>query len=101
MVTESSNNTLTQELQNGSIDGLITGEDTAEAYANEHPDKYAVANNINFKYNKKESATRVAVRKNDKALLKKINATISKDKKNGTLDKLYKQAQDIQVANNK
>ena len=101
LVTESSNNTLTQELQNGSIDGLITGEDTAEAYAKEHPDKYAVANNINFKYNKKESATRVAVRKNDKALLKKINATISKDKNNGTLDKLYKQAQDIQVANNK
>lgn len=59
LVTESSNNTLTQELQNGSIDGLITGEDTAEAYAKEHPDKYAVANNISFKYNKKESATRV------------------------------------------
>lgn len=101
LVTEASNGTLTQELQNGSIDGLITGDDTAEAYAKEHPDKYAVANNIKFKYNSKEAGTRVAVRKGDKALLKKVNQTITKDKKNGTLNKLYQKAQDIQVKNNK
>lgn len=101
LVTESSNNTLFQELQNGTLDGVITGQDTAEAYAKEHPDKYAVANNISFKYNKKTAGTRVAVRKDDKALLKKVNATISKDKKNGTLKKLYQQAQNIQVQNNK
>lgn len=101
LVTESSNNTLFQELQNGSVDGVITGDDTAEAYAREHPDKYAVANNIKFKYNAKTAGTRVAVRKDDKALLKKVNATITKDQKNGTLTKLYKKAQDIQVANNK
>lgn len=101
LVTESSNNTLFQELQNGTLDGVITGDDTAQAYAKEHPDKYAVANNISFKYNKKESGTRVAVRKGDKALLKKINETIAKDKKNGTLNKLYQKAQDIQVQNKK
>lgn len=101
LVTESSNNTLFQELQNGNVDGVITSQVAAEAYAKEHPDKYAIANNINFKYNKKTAGTRVAVRKGDKALLKKINSTISKDKKNGTLDKLFKQAQDIQVQNNK
>ncbi|MGN1284894.1 MAG: amino acid ABC transporter substrate-binding protein, partial [Candidatus Limosilactobacillus intestinavium] len=65
------------------------------------PEKYAVANNIRLKYNKKTAGKRVAVRKDDKALLKKVNATISKDKKNGTLKKLYQQAQDIQVQNNK
>lgn len=101
LVTESSLNTLTQELQNGSIDGLICGQDTAEGYAKEHPDKYAVAKNINFKYDKQSAGTRVVVRKEDKALLKQVNKTITKDKKNGTLNKLYKQAQDLQVQNNK
>lgn len=101
LVTESSNNTLFQELQNGSVDGVITGDDTAEAYAKEHPDKYAVANNIKFKYNEKTAGTRVAVRKSDKALLKKVNAAITKDQKNGQLKKLYQKAQDIQVQNKK
>ncbi|WP_251547721.1 transporter substrate-binding domain-containing protein [Limosilactobacillus caecicola] len=101
LVTESSNNTLFQELSNGTLDGVITGDDTAEAYAKEHPDKYAVASNIKFKYDAKAAGTRIVARKQDKALMKKINQVITKDQKNGTLNKLYKKAQDIQVANNK
>lgn len=101
IVTESSLNTLSQELKNGTIDGIVCSYDNAKAYASEDPNSYAIASNVKFKQGGKEAATRVAVRKDDKALLKKVNAAISKDRKSGKLNKLYQQALKLQIENKK
>lgn len=100
VVTESSLAGLTTELKNGTLDGVVCAEDTAQAYVKEHPNDYAIANNIGFKYSKSAAGTRVVVRKDDKQLLNQINKVIEKDKKNGKLEKLYQQAVDLQIANN-
>lgn len=101
VVNETSLQTLASEVKNGSLDGLIATSDTAEAFAKEHPNEYAVDPHFTFKQDKMQAGTRVAVRKGDKALLKKVNATISKDQKNGKLNQLYNKAQDIQIKNAK
>ncbi len=101
VVTESSLNTLSQELKNGTIDGIVCSYDNAKAYESEDPSYFAIASNVKFKQGGKEAATRVAVRKDDKALLKKVNAAISKDRKSGKLNKLYQQALKLQIENKK
>ncbi|KRN58389.1 ABC transporter substrate-binding protein [Limosilactobacillus secaliphilus] len=101
VVTESSLNTLSQELKNGTIDGIVCSYDNAKAYESEDPSSFAIASNVKFKQGGKEAATRVAVRKDDKALLKKVNAAISKDRKSGKLNKLYQQALKLQIENKK
>jgi polar amino acid transport system substrate-binding protein len=100
VVTESSLAGLTTELKNGTLDGVVCGGDTAKAYVKEHPNDYAIADNINFKYSKQAAGVRIVTRKDDKQLLEQINKVIEKDKKNGKLDKLYQQAVDLQIANN-
>lgn len=100
VVTESSLASLTTELKNGTLDGVVCAEDTAQAYVKEHPSDYAIADNIDFKYNKSAAGTRVVVRKDDKQLLNQINKCITKNQKNGKLEKMYQQAVDLQFANN-
>ena len=101
VVTESSLNTLAQELKNGTIDGIVCSYDNAKAYTSEDPNSYAIASNVKFKQGGKEAATRVAVRKDDKALLDKVNSAISKDRKSGKLNQLYQQALKLQIENKK
>lgn len=101
VVTESSLNTLAQELKNGTIDGIVCSYDNAKAYTSEDSNSYAIASNVKFKQGGKEAATRVAVRKDDKALLDKVNSAISKDRKSGKLNKLYQQALKLQIENKK
>lgn len=101
IVSESSANGLAQELKNGTIDGIVLSKDNADAYVAQDPNSYAIASNVKLTQNGKEAATRVAVRKDDKALLQKVNNTISKDRKNGRLNKLYQQALKLQIANKK
>lgn len=100
VVTESSLASLTTELKNGTLDGVVCAEDTAQAYVKEHPGDYAIADNIGFKYNKSAAGTRVVVRKDDKQLLNSINKCITKNQKNGNLQKMYQRAVDLQIANN-
>ncbi len=100
MVTESSLASLTTELKNGTLDGVVCAEDTAQAYVKEHPNDYAIADNIGFKYDKSAAGTRVVVRKDDKQLLNSINKCITKNQKNGNLQKMYQQAVYLQIANN-
>lgn len=101
VVTESSANGLAQELKNGTVDGIAVSKDNADAYVAQDPNTYAIANNVKLKQNGKEAATRVAVRKDDKALLKKVNKAISQDRKSGKLNKMYQQALQLQIANKK
>ena len=101
VVTESSANGLAQELKNGTVDGITVSKDNADAYVAQDPNTYAIANNVKLKQNGKEAATRVAVRKDDKALLKKVNKAISQDRKSGKLNKMYQQALQLQIANKK
>lgn len=100
VVTESSLASLTTELKNGTLDGVVCAEDTAQAYVKEHPNDYAIADNIGFKYDKSAAGTRVVVRKDDKQLLNSINKCITKNQKNGNLQKMYQQAVYLQIANN-
>lgn len=96
LVIESSLNTLTTELQNGELDGVAIGKDSADMYVKKFPNKYAISK-VRLKASSDVSAVSVAVRKSDKALLKQINKEINKLSKNGQLNKMYKKAQNIQL----
>lgn len=96
MVTESSINTLTAELLNKNLDGVVMGKDVAETYVVKFPRKYAIAK-ITLKTPKGKGEIRAAVQKGDNALLKEINQEITSLKNKGQLDALYKQAKQLQL----
>lgn len=95
VVTEGQVTSLTTELLNGKLDGVVVENEIANNYLKNYPGKYAVAK-VALNTPKSERYINVAGRKGDKKLMKQVNKTITKLQKNGTMDKLMKQSQDIQ-----
>lgn len=95
VVNEATVTGLVTELDNGKLDGVVVESEIADNYVKNNPDKYAKAK-IALKTPSGQSNLSAATRKGDKKLLKQVNKTITKLQKNGELDKLLQQAQDIQ-----
>ncbi|MDN2453822.1 transporter substrate-binding domain-containing protein [Lactobacillus sp. UCMA15818] len=96
LVTESLVTSLTTELSEGKLDGVIVENEIANNYLKQYPDKYAVAK-VKLTTPKQYRQVNVALRKGDKALLKRVNKEITKLQKSGEMTKLFKQAEKIQT----
>lgn len=95
LVTESNFTSLTSELKNGTLAGVVTESEIAENLVKTYPDKYAIAK-VKLTTPKNDFYINVAVRKGDTALKKQINKSLTKMEKNGDLDKYFKKAQKLQ-----
>lgn len=73
------------QLQNGDVDAVIIDKPVGEEYMNKHPNKFKAVGKV-------LDAERygIAVKKGNKALLKKINAGLNAIIKDGTYEKLCK-----------
>ena len=100
VVTESLVTGMTTELQNGKLDGVVMEKAISDNYVRKYPEKYAVAK-VKLSTPKQASQICVAGRKGDKALMKRTNKVIKHLKKSGQLDKMFNQAEEIQVKYNK
>ena len=87
VVSEGLVTSLTTELLNGKLDGVVVENEIADNYLKNYPDKYAVAK-VNLTTPKSQRYINVAARKGDKKLMKKVNKVITKLQKNGDMDKL-------------
>lgn len=96
VVTEGLVTSLTTELQAGKLDGVVVESEIADNYVKNYPDKYAKAK-LQLKTPKADQHLSAAGRKGDKKLMKQVNKTITKMQKNGQMDKVLQQAQDIQA----
>lgn len=96
VVTEGLVTSLTTELQNGKLNGVVVESEIADNYVKNYPDKYAKAP-LKLKTPKADQHLSAAGRKGDKKLMKQVNKTITKMQKNGQMDKVLQQAQDIQA----
>ncbi|KRM60328.1 glutamate ABC transporter substrate-binding protein [Paucilactobacillus vaccinostercus DSM 20634] len=95
VVSEGLVTSLTTELLNGKLDGVVVENEIADNYLKNYPDKYAVAK-VNLTTPKSQRYINVAARKGDKKLMKKVNKVITKLQKNGDMDKLLQKSQDLQ-----
>ena len=95
VVSEGLFTSLTTELLNGKLDGVVVENEIADNYLKNYPDKYAVAK-VNLTTPKSQRYINVAARKGDKKLMKKVNKVITKLQKNGDMDKLLQKSQDLQ-----
>lgn len=86
-------------LEGGKVDAVVTEDAVAENYV-QTSDKLAL-NGI--EYNDGETGVAVAVRKNNEDLVKKLNETIKRLKKEGKIEEFYKEAVEMSksVENNK
>jgi polar amino acid transport system substrate-binding protein len=95
VVTESNLTSLTTELAQGKLAGVVVENEIADNYLRHYPTKYAVAK-VKLKTSKNERSVNIAVRKSDKALLKRVNKILTKLQQNGEMTKMLKQAQALQ-----
>ncbi|GFZ26271.1 transporter substrate-binding domain-containing protein [Lactobacillus corticis] len=95
-VTESSNDTLMNELQVGTLKGVVLSEDMAQGFVKKYPNKYAISK-IKLT-TPKSSAYSALLRKGDKKLMKVVNQVITEEKQNGNLDKMFEKAVNLQVS---
>lgn len=95
VVSEGLVTSLTTELLNGKLDGVVVENEIADNYLKNYPDKYAVAK-VNLTTPKSQRYINVAARKGDKKLMKKVNKVITKLQKNGDMNKLLQKSQDLQ-----
>lgn len=95
VVTEGVLTSLTTELSQGKLSGVVVENEIADNYLKNYPDKYAVAK-VNLTTPKSQRYVNVAARKGDKKLMKKVNKVITKLQKNGDMDKLLQKSQDLQ-----
>ena len=98
-VIESNLTSLTTELGQKKLSGLVVENEIAHNFVTTYPHKYAIApikltTPKNFRY------INIAVRKSDKSLLKRVNGEITRLQKKGRLPKMLKQAQSIQAKYN-
>ncbi|KRL05815.1 transporter substrate-binding domain-containing protein [Liquorilactobacillus oeni] len=100
VVTEGVLTSLTTELSQGKLSGVVVENEIANNYIKQYPDKYAIAK-VKLTTPKDQRSVNIAVRKSDKALLKRVNKQITKLEKNGQLDKMFNEAQDLQVKSGK
>lgn len=95
VVTESVLTSLTTELSQGKLAGVVVENEIADNYLRQFPNKYAVAK-VKLTTPKDQRSVNIAVRKSDKALLKRINKVLIKLQNNGKMAKMLKQAQVLQ-----
>lgn len=95
VVSEGLVTSLTTELLNGKLDGVVVENEIADNYLKNYPDKYAVAK-VNLTTPKSQRYINVAARKGDKKLMKKVNKVITKLQKSGDMNKLLQKSQDLQ-----
>lgn len=100
VVTEGVLTSLTTELSQGKLSGVVVENEIANNYIKRYPDKYAIAK-VKLTTPKDQRSINIAVRKSDKALLKRVNQQLTKLEKNGQLDKMLKQAQELQMKSGK
>lgn len=100
VVTESLVTGMTTELKSGKLDGVVMEKAISGNYTRKYPDTYAVAK-VKLSTPKQASKICVAGRKGDKALIKRTNKVITQLQKQGKLDKMFDQAQDMQAKYNK
>ncbi|KRM97453.1 ABC transporter substrate-binding protein [Liquorilactobacillus aquaticus DSM 21051] len=98
VVTEGVLTSLTTELSQGKLSGVVVENEIANNYIRQYPDKYAIAK-VKLTTPKDQRSVNIAARKSDKALLKRVNKQINKLKKSGELDKMFKKAEDLQAKN--
>lgn len=98
VVTEGVLTGLTTELSQGKLSGVVVENEIANNYIRQYPDKYAIAK-VKLTTPKDQRSVNIAARKSDKALLKRVNKQITKLKKSGELDKMFKKAEDLQAKN--
>ncbi|MGO2299498.1 hypothetical protein [Paucilactobacillus nenjiangensis] len=99
-MTESNVNSLTTELGQGKLAGVILDSVVAENFVKQNPDKYEVAK-VKLPTPKSQQDISVAARKDDKKLVTRVNKVIKQLKSSGKLDQLYKKAEDKQAELNK
>lgn len=97
-VVESNLTSLTTELNQGKLAGVVVENAIADNYVKTYPKKYAVSP-IKLTTPKKDRFINVGVRKSDKKLLKHVNNEITKLQKNGELNKMFQKAEALQAAN--
>lgn len=96
-VTEANANSLTTELTQGKLAGVVLENEIADNYVKQFPEKYAIAKDVKLNTPKSQQHINVAVRKDDKKLLKQVNKTIKELKSNGKMDTFLAKAQDLQA----
>ncbi|MDN6029135.1 MAG: transporter substrate-binding domain-containing protein [Lactobacillus sp.] len=87
---------LATELSHGKLAGIVVENTIANDYLKLHPGKYAIAK-VPLKTPAEGNTFAVGVRKQDRALLKKINQKLTEMKKSGKLEQLLKQALETQA----
>lgn len=96
IVTEGMVTSLTTELQEGKLDGVVVESEIADNYVKNYPDKYVKAK-VKLTTPASQSKINVAGRTGDKKLMKQVNKTITKLQKNGDMDKLLNKAEKTQT----
>ncbi|AUJ31021.1 glutamate ABC transporter substrate-binding protein [Liquorilactobacillus satsumensis] len=95
LVVESLVTSLATELKEGKIDGIVVGDKVAANYVAKFPEQYAVAS-IKLPTAASKQTYSVGIAKGNHALVKRVNRVIKKLQKNGTDEKLFNRAKQLQ-----
>ncbi len=95
LVIEANFTSLTSELKNGTLAGVVTEKEIADNLVKTYPNTYAEAS-VKLTTPANDAQINVAMRKGDTALQKQVNKTITKLKKSGKLAEYFKKAQKLQ-----
>ncbi|CUS25756.1 Amino acid ABC transporter solute-binding protein [Paucilactobacillus oligofermentans DSM 15707 = LMG 22743] len=96
-VTEANANSLTTELTQGKLAGVVLENEIADNYVKQYPEKYAIAKNVKLSTPESQQHINIAVRKDDKKLLKQVNKSVKELKSNGKMDTFLAKAQNLQA----
>lgn len=98
LVSEAVLTSLTTELANGQLDGVVMESATANNYVKQFPNKYALAK-VSLTDQKEVEAYSVAAKKGDQKLIKVVNKVIDQIKKDGQDGEMLSKAQALQAQN--
>lgn len=98
LVAESQLTSLTTELKEGKLSGVVCEKAIADNYLATYPDKYAVAE-VKLVTPEENKNIDIGIRKDDKDLKKRVDKVLTKLEKSGQLDEMFKKAQKIQAEN--
>ncbi|WP_081667443.1 lipoprotein [Paenibacillus pinihumi] len=85
---------LVMELKTGRVDAVIVDKPVADQYA-ANQDDIAVASDVKFELSEDETGYAIAVKKGNKELLDKINATIKRLSENGDIERFVVEANEL------
>lgn len=98
LVTESQLTSLTTELKEGKLSGVVCEKAIADNYLATYPGKYAIAG-VKLVTPEENRNIEIGIRKEDKDLKKRVDRELTKLKKSGELDRMFRKAQRIQAEN--